>query len=169
MRGFTSGLESFETDIEKNIDKPEIDSETMDKFDNIFSDDFDLDNLDNNENAEKGNLTSEQKSLIKDETGWSDNIVDHIDTEKQYDDVYKNADLHEGEINGRDCLLKDIDLDYVDEKTGLTNRERMQKGRSPYDSKTGEKIELHHMGQDFDSPFAELTENSEHGDGNHKT
>ena len=29
--------------------------------------------------------------------------------------------------------------------------------------------ELHHVGQSFDSPFAELDENSEHGDGNQKT
>lgn len=58
-------------------------------------------------------------------------------------------------------------MDYVDPKTGLTNRELMQKGRSPIDSKTGEKIELHHMGQDKDGSFAELCENSEHGDGNH--
>ena len=56
----------------------------------------------------------------------------------------------------------------IDEKTGMTNKELMEKGRSPIDSKTGEKIELHHMGQDYDSPFAELDENSEHGDGNHK-
>lgn len=65
--------------------------------------------------------------------------------------------------------MKDIDYDYVDEKTGMTNRELMAKGRSPIDAKTGEKIELHHIGQDHDSPFAELVENSEHGDGNHST
>ena len=82
----------------------------------------------------------------------------------QYE-VYKNAGLHEEEINGRKCLVKDIDMDYVDPKTGLTNRELMEKGRTPIDAKTGEPIELHHMGQDFNSPFAELCANSEHGDG----
>ena len=82
--------------------------------------------------------------------------------------VYKNAGLHEAEIDGRKCLVKDIDLDYVDPKTGLTNRELMEKGRSPYDAATGEKIELHHMGQKHDGPFVELCENSEHGDGNHE-
>lgn len=111
-------------------------------------------------------LTDAEKALIKSETGWSDVIIEHIKSMEQYA-VYKNADLHEAEINGRKCLLKDIDLDYIDEKTGMTNRELMEMGRSPIDAKTGEKIELHHMGQDFDSPFAELTENSEHGDGNH--
>ncbi|MEI3305619.1 MAG: HNH/ENDO VII family nuclease [Dysosmobacter sp.] len=83
---------------------------------------------------------------------------------EQYE-VYKNAGLHEAEINGRKCLIKDIDMDYVDPKTGLTNRELMEKGRPPIDAKTGETIQLHHMGQDFNSPFAELCANSEHGDG----
>lgn len=118
------------------------------------------------EAEEKVGLTDEEKALIKDETGWSDEIIDHIESMDQYE-IYKNAGLHEGEVNGRKCLLKDIDLDYVDPKTGMTNRELMEKGRSPIDSKTGEKIELHHMGQDPNGPFAELCENSEHGDGNH--
>lgn len=113
-------------------------------------------------------LSKEQKERIKKETGWSDEIIDHIKNWDQYE-IYKNAGLHEENVNGRPCLLKDIDMDYVDDKTGMTNRELMEKGRSPIDSKTGEKIELHHIGQDFDSPFAELCENSEHGDGNHKT
>lgn len=115
---------------------------------------------------EQAGLTSEQKEQIKKETGWSDEIINHIENMDQYE-IYKNADLHEAEINGKKCLVKNIDMDYVDPKTGLTNRELMQKGRSPIDSKTGEKIELHHMGQDKDGPFAELCENSEHGDGNH--
>jgi len=54
-------------------------------------------------------------------------------------------------------------MDYVDEKSGLTNKELMERGRSPIDAKTGERIELHHIGQSPDSPFAELTSNSEHG------
>ncbi|MBE5882782.1 MAG: hypothetical protein E7289_10835 [Lachnospiraceae bacterium] len=111
-------------------------------------------------------LTDEEKEKIKEETGWSDEIIDHIENMEQYE-IYKNAGLHEAEIDGRKCLVKDIDMDYVDPKTGMTNRELMAKGRSPIDSKTGEKIELHHMGQDPDSPFVELCENSEHGDGNH--
>lgn len=111
-------------------------------------------------------LSDEEKKEIKEETGWSEEIINHIENMEQYE-IYKKAGLHETEIDGRKCLIKDIDMDYVDPKTGMTNRELLEKGRSPIDSKTGEKIELHHMGQDYDSPFAELCENSEHGDGNH--
>lgn len=110
-------------------------------------------------------LTEKEKAFIVKETGWSDEIVNSIQKSMEQYEVYKNAGLHEAEIDGRKCLVKDIDMDYTDPKTGLTNRELMEKGRAPIDAKTGEKIELHHMGQDFDSPLAELCENSEHGDG----
>lgn len=108
---------------------------------------------------------------IKKETGWSEKICNELirtkTTWEQYK-VYRDAGLKEQKINGKLCLCKDIKLDYVDEKTGMTNRELMEKGRSPIDPETGEKIELHHMGQDYDAPLIELNENSEHGDGNHK-
>lgn len=114
--------------------------------------------------AEKVCLTEDERRKIIEETGWSSEIVDCIENMDQYE-IYKNAGLREAEIDGRKCLIKDIDMDYVDPKTGLTNRELMEKGRAPIDAKTGEPIELHHMGQSFDSPFAELCANSEHGDG----
>lgn len=83
--------------------------------------------------------------------------------------IYEEAGLKEQVVNGRVCLTRiDLDYDYVDLESGMTNRERMAEGLSPYDAKTGEKIELHHMGQSFDAPFAELLSNSEHGDGKHK-
>ena len=111
-------------------------------------------------------LTDKERIQIKEETNWSDEIIDHIENMDQYD-IYKEADLKEAIIGDRKCLIKDIDMDYYDPKTEKTNRELMNDGKSPIDSKTGEKIELHHMGQEFDAPFAELCENSEHGDGNH--
>ena len=136
---------------------------------NISSKTKDIDDNVEDNNTPYSELTDEEKLRIKEETGWSDEIIDHIKDMNQYE-IYKNADLHEEEINGRKCLVKDIDMDYVDPKTGMTNRERLShkpRPLSPIDSKTGEKIELHHMGQDFDGPFAELCENSEHGDGKH--
>lgn len=117
------------------------------------------------ENAQ--GLTEAEREKFKEENDWSDEIINHIESKEQYE-IYKNAELHETEVNGRKCLIKDIDMDYVDPKTEKTNQQLMAEGRAPYDSETGERIELHHMGQDPNGPFAELCENSEHGDGNHK-
>ena len=102
-------------------------------------------------------LTADEKAKIKEETGWSDEIIENIQNIKQYE-VLKNAGLIEVEINGRKCLIKDnIDLDYTDED-GVSNRDRIARGLAPLDSETGKPIELHHLGQKADSPLVELTE-----------
>lgn len=98
-------------------------------------------------------------------TGNSVSVINVIANEEQLQ-IYMEAGLEYSVVNSRECLVRDIDPDFIDKKTGLTNRELMLLGRAPYDSDTGERIELHHMGQTFDAPFAELAENSEHGDGN---
>lgn len=111
-------------------------------------------------------LTQEEKERIKEETGWSDEIIDGIQNMKQYE-ILKNAGLFETEINGRKCLIKEnIDLDYTD-KDGVSNRERIARGLAPLDSKTGKPIELHHLGQKADSPLIELTE-EEHRTGEYE-
>lgn len=111
-------------------------------------------------------LTEEEKAKIKEETGWSDEIIDNIRNMKQYE-ILKNAGLIEVEINGRKCLIKEnIDLDYTDED-GVSNRDRIARGLAPLDSKTGKPIELHHLGQKADSPLVELTE-EEHRTGEYE-
>lgn len=110
-------------------------------------------------------LNENFKQKLSETTGWSQEIIDGIANEEQAK-IYKKANLKEAIVDERLCLVKDIDMNYKDPKTGKTNKELMEKGRSPYDAKTGERIELHHIGQEYDSPFAELCENSEHGDGN---
>lgn len=123
---------------------------------------------DNTEGTETKNegLTEEEKSKIKEETGWSGEIIDNIKNMKQYE-VLKNASLKEVEINGRKCLIKEnIDFDYTDED-GVSNRDRMARGLAPLDSETGKPIELHHLGQKADSPLVELTE-EEHRTGEYE-
>ena len=122
-------------------------------------------NKETNENTEtKKELTDEEKQKIKEETGWSDEIVDSISSMKEYE-IYKNAGLEEREINGKKCLVrKDIDLEQKD-SMGRTNAERMEKGLPPLD-KNGRPIELHHIGQKSDSPLAELTTSEHRGKGN---
>lgn len=111
-------------------------------------------------------LTAEEKAKIKEETGWSDEIIENIKTMRQYE-ILKNAGLIEVEINGRKCLIKEhIDLDYTDED-GISNRERMKRGLAPLDSRTGKPYELHHLGQKEDSPLVELTE-EEHRTGEYE-
>lgn len=125
--------------------------------------------------ADHEGLSIEQKEQIIKETGWPPEIIEYIESMEQYE-IYKEAELRFAEVNGRMCLIKDIDMDYVSPNTiditnqeGMTNRQLLERGRPPYDAQTNESIELHHMGQEFDSPFAELCENHEHGDGNHST
>lgn len=119
------------------------------------------------ETAEKVEGQEALRETIKKETGWSDEIVDSIRNEGEYS-VYKNAELKEGTVNGKQCLQREIDPSFKGKDDfGRTNMERMKNGLSPYDAASGEKLELHHMGQKADAPFAELRERTDHGDGNH--
>lgn len=116
--------------------------------------------------AKSEGLAEAEKTRIKEETGWSDGIVDNIQNTNQYE-ILKNAGLKEVEINGRKCLLKEnIDLDYTDED-GVSNRDRIARGLAPLDGITGKPIELHHLGQKTDSPLVELTE-EEHRTGEYE-
>lgn len=111
-------------------------------------------NIKNDDESKEG-LTDEEKLRIKEETGWSDEVINHIGSWEEYE-IYKKAGLQEVEIGGKKCLIRgDIDWDQVDEK-GRTNTERVKRGLAPLD-KNGDAIQLHHIGQHEDSPLAELT------------
>lgn len=100
-------------------------------------------------------ISDEEKAKIKEETGWSDEIIDAIGSMEEYD-IYKKAGLVEAEIGGKKCLIRtDIDWEQTD-PFGNTNRERTEKGLAPLD-KNGKPLQLHHIGQHADSPLAELT------------
>ena len=59
-------------------------------------------------------------------------------------------------INNKTALIREIDLNYVDDATGSTNLQLMQRRNAPFDA-NGNKYELHHIGQKDDSPLAILT------------
>lgn len=83
------------------------------------------------------------------------------DAEKQ---VYDDANVEAGEVNGRD-VLKRTDIDYdAKDAFGKTNLERMEQGKAPLID--GKPVELHHIGQEMDSPLAELTQTEHRGPGN---
>ena len=108
------------------------------------------------------NQNEELRAYLEKESTYSMEVNKYISSPEELQ-VYKDAGLVEKNIDGRICLIReDLDLDYVDKQSGLTNAELIAKGRSPYDAKTGERIELHHIGQDFNAPFAELKSVSEH-------
>ena len=118
---------------------------------------------DSNENVRDG-LNEEEKARIKEETGWSDEIIEAIGSWKEYE-IYRKAGLVEAEIGGKKCLIRnDIDWDQKDEM-GRTNKERAEQGLSPI-NKDGKVIELHHIGQHANSPLAELTPEEHRGKGN---
>lgn len=115
--------------------------------------------------AEKKGLSEEEKQQIKNETGWSDEIIDAIGSMEEYR-VYRDVGLQEAEINGRKCLIRsDIDWDQKD-SMGRTNKERAEAGLSPI-NKEGDTIELHHIGQKSDGPLAELTPDEHRGKENY--
>lgn len=109
-------------------------------------------------------LTDEQKERLREITGWSDEILNSIGSWDEAE-IYMKAGLKEVEINGKKCLIReDIDLDQEDDD-GITNHEKMERGRPPI-TKDGEEVELHHIGQKQDSPLAELTMEQHRGVGN---
>lgn len=112
----------------------------------------------------KAELSEEEREKIYELTEWSDDILDSIGSVEEAE-IYIDAGLKETEINGKNCLIfEDIDPNQEDED-GISNRERMQRGRPPL-NKNGEEIELHHIGQKQTSPLAELTMEEHRGAGN---
>ena len=110
-------------------------------------------------------LSENDKIKIKQMTNWSDEIINYIRSMKEAQ-LYINANLKETEINGRKCLIRpDIDIDYKNLK-GITNKERIKKGRSPKTA-NDEEVHLHHIGQEENGPLAELTLSEHLGGGNY--
>ena len=102
----------------------------------------------------------EDKEKVKEMTGWPDSIVDNCRTMDEVE-VYTNANLKVDNVNGRDCLIR-TDINYDLEIDGETNLERMKEGKCPV-TDDGQKIELHHIGQNPDAPLAELTQEEHRG------
>ena len=124
--------------------------------------------------VENESLSPEKKEEIKEKTGWSDRIVDHIKSEEEAS-VYMDANLKENNGN-----LERTDIDWnakvpqdridrmralygdevADKWASKTNMDLIKEGKAPY-GPDGERVNLHHIGQKADSPLAELT-NTEH-------
>lgn len=99
-------------------------------------------------------LDKQQSEELKKKTGWSDSIIGEVRSEDEAQ-IYQDANLAIESVEGKDCLIR-TDIDYEQIIDGETNLDRMKAGKCPY-SRDGEKIELHHIGQNPNAPLAELT------------
>lgn len=117
----------------------------------------------------KEGLTDEQKKEVKEKTGWSGDIVNAIRTMDEAQ-VYMDAGLEEGKVNEKSSLLQpNIDGKACNEPKwpDWSNKDLAKDGYPPRD-KTGTPYELHHIGQNPNSPLAELTYEQHHCNGNFK-
>ena len=98
----------------------------------------------------------QQREEIKKVSPYSAGITSHI---RAYNELrlYCDLRLRESAIT-RPALVKEIDPSLWISVENCTNLDLMQKGKAPYafDAPEG-RIELHHIGQGCNAPFAELT------------
>ena len=125
-------------------------------------------------------MNTSNKQILKQRTNWPDEIIDSIVSMKEAE-IYINAKLKAARIGNRWALIRsDINWsDYsVRRNTWLKNKladyckwvdynnaDLIGEGFPPRDV-NGDPYELHHIGQQQDSPFAELTWAEHMGEGN---
>jgi hypothetical protein len=124
--------------------------------------------FENFQNRIESVIDSEKRNFekLKKDSDYSPAITDSVRKPEELLH-YQKIGLQEDEVNGRAALVKrEIDPDFKGPGPGgRTNLERMEAGLAPFDS-NGQKIELHHIGQKQDSPYAELTHHEHKQDGN---
>lgn len=132
-------------------------------------------------------MTFSEIQIIKVQTQWPDEIISHISSMEETQ-IYIKAGLKASRIGGRWALIR-TDINWADycvrRNTWLKNKladyskwvdynnaDLIGEGFPPRDV-NGDPYELHHIGQQQDSPFAELTWTEHMGEGNntilHKT
>lgn len=163
----SSESSTIRTELTEKCKKPlEIDSSTESEG---------LNASESNDTQESGieknseGLDENEKLEIKQKTGWSDKIIDAIRT-KEEAQVYIDAGLVEGEVNGKTVLLQpkiDGKECNAPQWPDWSNKDLAEDGYPPRDEK-GYPYELHHIGQNPDSPLAELTYEQHHSNGNFK-
>ena len=115
--------------------------------------------------VELNGITKQQAAAMQMKSKYPADVIKQFTSTKQYD-ICKDAGLKAKMVNGKTALVRNIDLNYVDEATGKTNLQLMLKGNAPVDPATGLKYELRHIGQKTDSTLAILTKAEHMQDGN---
>ena len=118
--------------------------------------------------AEQGGLAIQDICTICLSTGYPLEVVKLFRSTEEGIIYFEQAGLFSETINGEAVLIRSIDLNYTSELAGkmVTNLERMKKGYPAIDPVTGEAFQLHHIGQNIDSPLAILTRLEHTGGGN---
>ena len=127
-----------------------------------------------------GQLSDDEKRIIREKTGWSDQILDNIKSVEEAE-VYISAGLKEAIVGNKVALIRsDIKWDDYSIRRNVwlkdylsnyeswaeyNNADLIGEGYPPRDY-NGDPYELHHIGQRQDSPYAELTWAEHMGDGN---
>ena len=110
-------------------------------------------------------LSMNEAATIQRESRIPLNIIREFQSMEQYE-IIRDSGMYGGVIDGAPALIRDIDLNFVDDM-GRTNLQRMQQGLAALDPETGLAYELHHMGQSSDATIAILTQAEHRGVGNH--
>lgn len=129
-------------------------------------------------------MTPHEQQLIRQRTSWPDDIICYI-CSMQEAEIYMRAKLQARRIGGRWALCR-TDINWADYSIRRNTwlRDSPQQGLKKYDEwkeynnadligegypprdPNGDPYELHHIGQQQDSPFAELTWAEHMGEGN---
>ena len=110
-------------------------------------------------------LTMNEAALIQKQSGYPLDVIKQFSSMEQYQ-ICQAAGLSPHMVNGNIALIRNIDLNFVDDM-GRTNLQRMQQGLAALDP-TGQAYELHHIGQHANSTLAILTKAEHMQGGNNK-
>lgn len=109
-------------------------------------------------------LTMDEAAFIQRESKYPLDVIKEFQSMEQYQ-ICKDGGIFPEMINGKTALIRNIDLEQVDE-FGRTNLERISEHLAPLDL-DGIPYELHHIGQKVDSTLAILTRSEHRMGGNY--
>ena len=109
--------------------------------------------------AAANGLIMAQAAAIQRESKYPLDVIKQLQNVEQYE-ILKNGGLVTQTINGKPALVRNIDWNWFDEASGLTNLQRVTEGLSPL-GPDGLAYHLHHLAQKPNGTLAILT-NTEH-------
>lgn len=118
--------------------------------------------------APDSTLTMNDVALIQKESKLPLSFIKYMHSMEEYN-LYKEFGLKAVNINGTLAYVQPETIDFsLTDQFGRTNRDLIKNGLSPVD-KYGAPYELHHVGQNPDSPLAILTQAQHRGKGHFST